>query len=216
MKITVEEINESIKKIFDESKLTSIDSVYEKIENSDDLKLIIFFHNIFYDNINLIYSKIIFITDKDKIYLTKNNFVYLYDINCEYKRIDFEDIKEFENKIKKVFNNKLFGENIKTLSDFMKSPSTLVNKWLSDNNITDKSVFGFKYEPKITIMPCKNLFFNFVINVSDKYEIYLVIVKENSNNYKMTFKVNNKEKEVEIDNLNMLIREIGIFIKENI
>lgn len=216
MKITIEEISDSIKKIFDESKLTSIDTVYEKIENSDDLKLIVFFHNIFYDNTNIIYSKIIFITDKEKMYLSNNNFVYLYDINCEYKRVDFDDIKDFEIKIKRVFDKKMFGDNIKVLSDFMKNPTTLINKWLSDNNITDKSVFGFKYEPKITIMPCKSLFFNFVINLDDKFDINLVVLKENTNNYKLTFKVNDKEKEVEIDNLNIMVQEIGKFIKENI
>lgn len=216
MKITIEEISDSIKKIFDESKLTSIDTIYEKIENSDELKLIIFFHNIFYDNTNIIYSKIIFITDKDKMYLSNNNFVYLYDINCEYKRVDFDDIKDFEIKIKRVFDKKMFGDNIKILSDFMKNPTTRVNKWLSDNNITDKSVFGFKYEPKITIMPCKSLFFNFVINLDDKFDINLVVLKENTNKYKLTFKVNDKEKEVEIDNLNIMVQEIGKFIKENI
>lgn len=216
MKIPVGDISDAIRMMFDETKLASIETVYEKIDNSDELKLILFFHNVFYNNTNVIYTKIIFITDKDKMILTNNNFTYLYDINCEYKKVEFDSVEDFKSKIKKIFDDKKFGTQIKALSDFIKNPSTLINKWLSDNGVTDKSVIGFKYEPKITIMPCKSLFFSFAINLNDRFDINLTIVKENSKTYNLTFKLNDKETSVDIRDLNMLSQEIGYYIKHKV
>jgi len=216
MKISVGTIKETVERLFDETKLSSIETIYEKMEGSDNLKLILFFHNIFYGDTNIIYTKIIFITDKDKMILTENNFTYLYDINCEYKKVEFDDMDDFKSKIKSVFDNKKFGKQIKTLSNFIKSPTTFINKWLSDNDVTSKSLIGFKYEPKITIMPCKSLFFNFVMNLNDKFEINLTIVKENSNKYELIFKIEEKTEKIEIDSLSELAEEIGSFIKHKV
>ena len=131
MSITVESVSDMVKSIFDQTKLASIETVYEKIDNSSDLKLILFFHNVFYDRTNVIYTKIIFITDKDKVYITKNNFTYLYDINCDYKRVDFDSLDDFKVKIKRVFDDRQFGDQLKTLSDIIKNPTTLINERLS-------------------------------------------------------------------------------------
>lgn len=216
MSITVESVSDMVKSIFDQTKLASIETVYEKIDNSSDLKLILFFHNVFYDRTNVIYTKIIFITDKDKVYITKNNFTYLYDINCDYKRVDFDSLDDFKVKIKRVFDDRQFGDQLKTLSDIIKNPTTLINKWLADNKVINKSVIGFKYEPKITIMPCKSLFFNFAINLNDKYEISVTVIKENGQKYEIDFKLDDKEETVEITNLNALVEEIGSFIKHKV
>lgn len=216
MKITVENIVNTIKTIFDDTKLSSIETIYEKIDNSTDLKLILFFHNVFYDKTNIIYTKLIFTVNNNKTVIENNSFMYLYDINCEYKKVEFDSIENFKSKIRNVFDNRKFGKQIIALSDFIKNPTTLINKWLSDNGVVDKSLIGFKYEPKITIMPCKSLFFNFDMNLNDKFDLNLIILKENSGQYDLIFKINGKEHDIKINSLNQLVQEIGSFIKHKI
>lgn len=216
MKITVENIVNTIKTIFDDTKLSSIETIYEKIDNSTDLKLILFFHNVFYDKTNIIYTKLIFTVNNNKTVIENNSFMYLYDINCEYKKVEFDSIENFKSKIRNVFDNRKFGKQIIALSDFIKNPTTLINKWLSDNDVVDKSLIGFKYEPKITIMPCKSLFFNFDMNLNDKFDLNLIILKENSGQYDLIFKINGKEHDIKINSLNQLVQEIGSFIKHKI
>lgn len=216
MKITVENIVNTIKTIFDDTKLSSIETIYEKIDNSTDLKLILFFHNVFYDKTNIIYTKLIFTVNNNKTVIENNSFMYLYDINCEYKKVEFDSIENFKSKIRNVFDDRKFGKQIIALSDFIKNPTTLINKWLSDNGVVDKSLIGFKYEPKITIMPCKSLFFNFDMNLNDKFDLNLIILKENSGQYDLIFKINGKEHDIKINSLNQLVQEIGSFIKHKI
>lgn len=216
MKITVENIVNTIKTIFDDTKLSSIETIYEKIDNSTDLKLILFFHNVFYDKTNIIYTKLIFTVNSNKTVIENNSFMYLYDINCEYKKVEFDSIENFKSKIRNVFDDRKFGKQIIALSDFIKNPTTLINKWLSDNGVVDKSLIGFKYEPKITIMPCKSLFFNFDMNLNDKFDLNLIILKENSGQYDLIFKINGKEHDIKINSLNQLVQEIGSFIKHKI
>ena len=129
MDILVGDLIDKIKEVFDSTKVLSVESVYEKIENSNDLKLVISMNKILYDDVNIIYTKLIFNCDNNKSKLTKSNFTYLYDINCEYIRIDFINIEEFATKISNIFKENKFGENIKILSKFVKSPSTLINEW---------------------------------------------------------------------------------------
>ena len=98
MNISIEELVNKIKSIFDTTKVLSVDTIYEKISNSDELRLVISINKILYDDINIIYTKFIFTTDNMKSKLTKNYFTYLHDINCEYIRIDFSNLDDFENK----------------------------------------------------------------------------------------------------------------------
>ena len=60
-----------IKEVFNSTKVLSVESVYEKIENSNDLKLIISMNKVLYDDINIIYTKLIFICDNTKSKLIK-------------------------------------------------------------------------------------------------------------------------------------------------
>ena len=108
--IIVGDLVNKIKEIFDETKALSVESVYEKIEGSNDLRLVISMNKILYDDINIIYTKIIFTCDNTKSKLTKSNFTYLYDINCEYHRLDFTTLEDFSNKISNIFKENKFGE----------------------------------------------------------------------------------------------------------
>lgn len=212
--ILIDNINNAIREIFDDTKLESIESVYEKIDNSSDLKLIIFFHNIYYNNTNIIYNKLIFITDKTKTKIIENSFLYLYDINDNYTKMLFTDIADFKTKLINIFDKKMFGNDIKQLSDFMKSPVSLINNWLADNKVVDKSVYNFKYEPKLRIMPSKSLFFNFEMNLDDKYDINIILNKNSNHNFKMIIKYNDIIKEIQINKISDMIIQIGMYIKQ--
>jgi len=216
MNISVGDLVNKIKQVFDSSKVQSVDTVYERIENSEDLKLIVFLNRILYDDINIIYTKLIFISDKTKTNIVKNYFTYLFDINCEYHRINFSDVDDFSNKITDIFKNNKFGNNIKILSKFIKSPATLINEWFRENEVSDISVTGFKYEPKIKIMPCKSLFFSFEISISTSQTVKLEISKEKENKYLFEFKIFDQIYNEEQSDLNNLVQVIGNALKNKI
>jgi len=213
--IIVGDLVNKIKEIFDETKVLSVESVYEKIEGSNDLRLVISMNKILYDDINIIYTKIIFTCDNTKSKLTKSNFTYLYDINCEYHRLDFTTLEDFSNKITNIFKENKFGENIKILSKFIKSPSTLINKWFQENKITDISVINVK-EEKISIMPCKSTFFNFTIDLNNNKNIDLTISKEGDKEYVFKFKIFDNIYEDKQSDLKKLIEIIGDNLKNKI
>ena len=214
MEILISDLVDKIKEIFDSSKVLSVESVYEKT-NSTDLRLVISLNKILYEDINVIYTKLIFVCDSEKIKLTKNHFTYLFDINCEYVRIDFSSLEDFGTKIVNIFNDNKFGQNIKILSKFIKSPSTLINAWFDDNKITDISVINVKDE-KISIMPCELMFFKFKIDLNNNKSVDLTITKENNKEYLFKFKIFNNIYYDKETNLNRLVETIGNNLKNKI
>lgn len=216
MAILLSDLEQNIDKIFNTSKVLSVNSVWEKSNNSSDWKLVIFLNKILYDDIYVIYTKLIFIADENKTKLTKNFFSYLYDINCEWVRVDFDDLDDAMLKIKNIFEEKNFGKDIKVLSEFMKSPAVLINEWLGKNEISDISVTGFNYEPKVKILPCKSLFFSFAIDLSNNTEIGLEIKKENEHKYFFKFQILDNYYTVEQENLNNLVSVIGETLKNKV
>lgn len=215
MNILIGDLINEIKQVFNSTKVLSVESTYEKINNTDDLKLVISMNKILYDDVNIIYTKLIFITDNTKSTLTKNYFSYLYDINCEYVRIEFSTLEDFFNKITDIFKNNKFGENIKILSKFVKSPATLINTWFEDNNITDLSVINVE-ENKIDIMPCKSLFFEFDIEVNNNQTVKLTISKEKEKEYVFNFKNFNNIYGDKQTSLKRLVETIGDHLKNKI
>ena len=214
--ITVADLVNKIKTVFDTTKVLSVDTVYEHIENSEELKLVIFMNKILYEDVNVLYTKLIFITDANKTNVTKNYFTYLFDINCEYHRVEFTDVEDMSNKITEVFKSNNFGENLKILSKFIKSPATLLNEWFSENDVKGLSVIGFKYEPKIKIQPCKSLFFSFVIDLNNNQNVSLEITKESDKVFVLKFNVFDKFYTVEQPNLNTLVQVVGETLKNKI
>jgi hypothetical protein len=216
MNISLEILQNIINEMFDESKVSSVETIFEKTEDEQGLKMIVFIHNLFFNKTNIIYGKLMFFVDNQKVNILKNNFTYLYDINCDYRRVNFTDIEDLKTKLKRVFYSRMFGSDIKILSDIMTKPATFIDKWFKDNDMNEYSVYSFKYEPQNKIMPCKNLFFNFVLNLNNKENIEIVLVKEKNDEYILKFKCNDIIKDSTIHNLDDFINEIGIYIKENI
>jgi len=214
MNISIEEVEKSIKKILGDSDVLNTESVYEHIEGEDDKqKLVIFFNKIFGDHDSILYTKLIFVTDIEKVNLVNNTFLYLYDINCQYNNVEFDDLEELEDKIENIINKHKFGPNIKILSEFIEKPAFLINDWLKTNKVNNFSVSSIKYNPKTHITPCKSLFFSFIINVNNN-EIDFSITKNKEFTY--SFVINNETITFEKQNLNTLVETIGDTLKNNI
>jgi hypothetical protein len=215
MDILISDLVERINKIFNDTKVLSVDSVYEKINGTSDLRLVIPINRILYDDINVIFTKIIFTSDKNKIKLTKNEFTYLFDINCEYVKIYFNDIDDFGEKIKNIFKNNKFGDDLKVLSKFIKSPSTLINTWFKDNKISDLSVINVIIE-KIPILPCEELFFEFNIDLNNNQKVNLKVYKIKDKEYVFKFNIFDNIYEEKESSLNRFVEIIGNSLKNKI
>lgn len=211
-KITIEEIYKSIKESMIGSEIQFSDSVYEKKDGK--MKLVIFFNKLFTETNVVLYTKLLFEVDDNKEYLKQNKdgqnfFKYLYDINCQYNVKIIDDVTDFKNQWRKIISENIFGPNIKILSEFIKQPSFMINEWFNKNNIKDLSITGFKYDPKMKIMPCKILSFHFMINVNNSNDIELFLKKEGKNDFIYSFLINGETINVEDNNLNNLIQIIG-------
>ena len=218
-KITIRDIEAAIKDAMKGSEIQFSDSVYEEKEGV--LRLIIFFNKLFSANNVVLYTKLLFVVDKNKEFIEPNKegqnfFKYLSDINCVYKMKIFDDINDFKTQWGNVIKNNEFGDNIKILSEFIKQPSFIVNEWFNKNDIKDISLTGFKYEPKMKVMPCKSLSFHFVMNINTSEEVELFIKKEGKNDFVLTFKINGKNIDIEKSDLSSLVQTIGETLKDGL
>ena len=176
--MTLVEIETAFREIFreDEGIVKSVETVYEKDENGG-FKLVISIHGLSVEDTIIIHTKFIFRVDDQKSKLTENMFTYLYDVNCIYHEIEFNNIIDMKNKIGKIIDSNDFGEDLQLLSDFIEAPATFLNHYLRQSKITDYSIFSVIYDPKFKIVPCYELTFDFDININDNYTISLVIKK---------------------------------------
>ncbi len=186
-------IEQVFKEIFDEEKglVKSVESVYEKSDDGDYLKLVISIHNIKTDISTIIHTKFIFKTDLEKINILENSFVYLYDINCRYRKVDFNDESSLKESIDDIISSTDFGKDIKILSDFIEAPSMFLNYYFKKSNITNYSVFDVQYEPKFKVQPCDKTTFDFKVNVNNSYDIEISISKIEDDE-KISYKVYTK------------------------
>ncbi len=217
-KISIRDIEAAIKEAMKGSEIQFSDSVYE--EKDGKLRLIIFFNKLFTSTNVVLYTKLLFEVDQNKEYLVENSsgqnfFKYLYDINCQYNMKIIDDMNDFKTQWKKIIDSNEFGPNLKVLSEFIKQPSFIVNEWFNKNDVKDISMTGFKYEPKMKIMPCKILSFHFVMNVNNSEEVELFIKKEGKNDFMLTFTINGKKIDVEKPDLSALVQTIGETLKDN-
>lgn len=217
MRITLEEIEEAFKEIFDDSELLYSESSYEAIQNKESvIKLVLSFNKLYTDEtFNIIYTKMIFLVDSKKTHLLKNKCLYLYDINNEYSNIDFEDIDDFKEKIKNIFKNKKFGHDLKILSQFLKHPSVVLNKWMVDNSSDGDEISFLNIEFIPINSTNKQLIFNFKISLSNVGEVGVSITKRDKL-YDYNFKFENNVVKIERNSLNDLVETIAKTIKNNI
>ena len=220
MNIKISEIENMFKEIFDEEdgKVSTVETVYETPDDGNFVKLILSLHGLSTENTSIIHTKFIFKVDKDRRNLIENSFIYLYDINCVYHKIDFDNVIDLQEKIEDIVDSGDFGEDIQILSDFIESPGMFLNYYMKRAKITDYSIFDVEYTPKFKTTPCDETTFDFKININNNYFIDLSIWKieaedkDSVDEYKFQFKFMDDIKTMETDTLN----NIHYFIGSNI
>jgi hypothetical protein len=220
MNIKISEIENMFKEIFDEEdgKVSTVETVYETPDDGNFVKLILSLHGLSTENTSIIHTKFIFKVDMDRRNLIENSFIYLYDINCVYHKIDFDNVIDLQEKIEDIVDSGDFGEDIQILSDFIESPGMFLNYYMKRAKITDYSIFDVEYTPKFKTTPCDETTFDFKININNNYFMNLSIWKieaedkDSVDEYKFQFKFMDEIKTMETDTLN----NIHYFIGSNI
>jgi hypothetical protein len=220
MNIRIAEIEEAFKEIFKEEDgvVSAIETVYEKSSDGDYLKLVICLQGLSTEDISIIHTKFIFKTDLEKRNLIENSFIYLYDINCVYHKIEFDSIIDMKKSIDDIIESNNFGEDIQILSDFIEAPAMFLNYYMKRAKITEYSVFDVEYEPKFKIVSCDKTTFDFKININNSYDIEFSIHKidkdltedpEDIDTYKLQFRFMDEIESVESDTIKNIHYLIG-------
>lgn len=220
MDIKISEIEQVFKDVFDEEEgiVNSVETVYETPEEGDFLKMIISIHGLAVEDISIIHTKFIFKVDTDKKNIVENSFIYLYDINCVYHKMEFSNVIDLKTKIEDIIESNNFGEDLQILSDFIEAPAMFLNYYMRRAKITDYSVFDVEYEPKFKTTPCDKTTFDFKININNNYQVFLSIYKvdreeeDDLDSYKFQFKFMDEIETVESDTL----KNVHFFIGDNI
>lgn len=220
MNIRIAEIEEAFKEIFKEEDgvVSAIETVYEKSSDGDYLKLVICLQGLSTEDISIIHTKFIFKTDLEKRNIIENSFIYLYDINCVYHKIEFNSIIDMKKSIDDIIESNNFGEDIQILSDFIEAPAMFLNYYMKRAKITEYSVFDVEYEPKFKIVSCDKTTFDFKININNSYDIEFSIHKidkdltedpEDIDTYKLQFRFMDEIESVESDTIKNIHFLIG-------
>jgi len=217
MNLKISEIEEVFKEVFDEEKgvVNTVETIYEMSNKEDFLKLVISVHGLATEDTSIIHTKFIFKTDLEKRNIIDNSFIYLYDINCIYHKIEFSTIIDLKKKIEDVVESKNFGEDLQILSDFIEAPAMFLNYYMKRAKITDYSIFDVEYEPKFKTTPCDKTTFDFKININDNYHMELSISKidadekDEKDTYRYQFRFMDEIETVEADTLKNLHYFIG-------
>jgi hypothetical protein len=222
--IKISEIEQVFIELFeenDETVVSSVESIYETTESGDFLKLVITIHGLSTDDISIIHTKFIFKTDLKKRRLIENTFIYLYDINCVYHKIEFSSVFDLKKKIEDIVDSNDFGQDLQILSDFIEAPSMFLNYYMRRENITDYSIFDVEYQPKFKHTPCDKTTFDFKININNQYDMELSIKKVDINNvdgepdyYKFQFRFMDEIETFETDTLKNFHYFIGSHIAQ--
>ena len=220
MSIKISEIEQTFKDIFEEENgvVTSVESVYELSPEEDFYKLVISIHGLSIEDVSIIHTKFIFKVDLDKRNIVEDSFIYLYDINCVYHKIEFSNVIDLKEKIEDIIESNDFGSDIQILSDFIEAPSMFLNYYMRRAKITDYSIFDVEYEPKFKTTPCDKTTFDFKININNSYNMELSIRKierieeEEVDTYKFQFKFMDEIETIETDTL----KNVHFYIGDNI
>jgi hypothetical protein len=221
MDIKISEVEEVFLELFEKNEdvvVSSVESLYETPEDGDFLKLVITLHGLSSEDISIIHTKFIFKTDTNRVNLAENSFIYLYELNCVYHKIEFENIVDLKKKIEDIIDSNDFGQDLQILSDFIEAPSMFLNYYMRRADITDYSIFEVEYEPKFKHTPCDKTTFDFKLNINNQYDMELSIRKmeksseEDVDKYKYQFRFMDEIETFETDTL----KNMHFFIGDNI
>lgn len=216
--IRIAEVEQAFKDIFQEEDgmAQSLETVYEISNDEKFYRLVITIHGLSVEETMIIHTKFIFKTDLEKRLLIDKSFTYLYDINCIYHKMDFQNVIDMKNKIANIVEQNNFGDDIKILSDFIEAPAMFLNYYMRRAEITEYSVFDVKYEPKFKTQPCDSTTFDFEININNNYKFDVSIYKvdresddEEPDTYRFNFKFMDEITTEESDSLQNIHFMIG-------
>ena len=153
--VTISEVEQTFKDLFqdEKGKVSAVETVYEQSKDKKFYKLVISIHGISIEDTLIIHTKFIFKTDLEKKNIIDNSFIYLYDINCVYDKIDFKNEIDLKTKIDDIISSNDFGQDIQILSDFIEAPGMFLNYYMRRSKITDYSIFDVEYQPKFKTVP---------------------------------------------------------------
>lgn len=221
MDIKISEVEEVFLELFEKNEdvvVNSVETLYENPEDGDFLKLVITIHGLSSEDTSIIHTKFIFKTDTNRVNLVENSFIYLYELNCVYHKIEFENIVDLKKKIEDIIDSNDFGQDLQILSDFIEAPSMFLNYYMRRADITDYSIFEVEYEPKFKHTPCDKTTFDFKLNINNQYDMELSIRKveksseEDVDKYKYQFRFMDEIETFETDTL----KNMHFFIGDNI
>lgn len=217
MPLTIKMVDNIIQEVFDKSLVHSIDSTYEK-GDGDFYKLVISIHHLVFEETIVLHTKFIFKTNLEKTGLIEDSFYYLYDLNCVYKKMNYEmdNDESLRDKLHSIIDMNMFGKDIQNLSEFMLSPASRINNYLAQKEVEKFSVFVVNYNPKFKMMPCEEMSFDFDININDILDVKLNIDKIEKNDYKLTFKYLETITHEYIGGLNNIAEVIAMNLIKNV
>lgn len=214
--LTLKQVDNTIKKVFTDRLVKSVDTVYEKSDNF--YKLIISIHGLELDDTIIIHTKFIFPTNLEKNGLINNKFSYLKNLGCGYKYVEFneDDVDDLEEKMMDVLNSNDFDEELRDLSEFLSdSPDSRINQYLYQKQVEKISVHEVKYDPKFKMSPCEDTTYDFDLNINNNYEVGISIKRKEPFIDKSTFDISFKLNDIttiEVDSM----RNIGEIIGEQL
>jgi hypothetical protein len=217
MDIKISEIQELFKEIFEneEGVASSVETVYELSTDEKFYKMVVSIQGLETEDVSIIHTKFIFKVDLEKRNLIEDTFIYLFDINCIYHKMEFTTILDLRKKVEDIIDSNNFGQDLQILSDFIEAPAMFLNYYMRRAKITDYSVFEVDYQPKFKTTPCDETTFDFKININNNYDMELSISKvdradeEDIDTYKYQFRFMDEIETFETDTLKNLHFFIG-------
>ncbi len=198
----LKDLEDILKQTFEETLVTTFDTVYELSDDEKFYKLVISIHGIDSEDSIIIHTKFIFKVNLDKTETIEDSFIYLYDLNCIYKRIEWANPQILADKIIDIISSNKFGKDIRAISNFLSNPLTELNEELARQKIENFSFYEVKYNPKYKIMPCKWINFDFDINVNNIFTFKVNISKKGKEDYKFVTTLDKWVEDSEIESLN--------------
>jgi len=217
MDIKISEIQELFKEIFEneEGVASSVETVYELSTDEKFYKMVVSIQGLETEDVSIIHTKFIFKVDLEKRNLIEDTFIYLFDINCIYHKMEFTTVLDLRKKVEDIIDSNNFGQDLQILSDFIEAPAMFLNYYMRRAKITDYSVFEVDYQPKFKTTPCDETTFDFKININNNYDMELSISKvdradeEDIDTYKYQFRFMDEIETFETDTLKNLHFFIG-------
>ena len=211
--LTLKQVDEAIKEVFNDRLVKSVDTVYQKKDNF--YMLVISVHGLELDDTIIIHTKFVFPTNLEKTGLINNKFSYLTNLGCGYKYVEFEedDSEDLKDKILEILNSNDFDDELKDLSEFLSdSPDSRINHHFYQKGVEKISVHEVRYDPKFKMSPCEDTTYDFDINLNDNYEINVSIKRKDSYEkeaiFEISFKMNDIET-IEIESMENIGEVIG-------